>query len=138
NAAAQATAAVKRSPTREFKPVLWVDDHPENNIQERHALDALGIRVDLAASTAQALSLIDSNHYGLIITDLGRDEDGVRKDDAGLELIQQLRARGDTTPIAVYAAMRAFQRSSELRAAGATQVFNRATDLITFVAQTLA
>src|SRR5262245_3013464 len=38
--------------------VLWVDDHPSNNAYERQVLVALGIRFDLATTTAEALAKV--------------------------------------------------------------------------------
>jgi CheY-like chemotaxis protein len=137
DAAAHATATVTRASRRELAPVLWVDDHPENNENERRALEALSINVDKVTSTAQALPRLSPEHYGLIITDLGREEEGEDKPDAGVELIREVRKIDRDIPIAVYAGSRAFRRRDELRAEGATAVFNRATDLIDFVTQTL-
>jgi CheY-like chemotaxis protein len=135
--AAKATAAVTRSPIQDFPPVLWVDDHPENNVEERRAIETLGIKVHNATSTDQAQALLPKTRYGVIITDLGREEGGVRKDDAGLELIQAVRASDRAIPIAVYGGQRAFDRRDELRSAGADGVFNRATDLLSFVVNAL-
>jgi CheY-like chemotaxis protein len=135
--AAKAAAAVTRSSARELLPVLWVDDHPENNIEERQALQALGINIYAATSTEQALTLLNNTHYGVLITDLGREEGGISNEDAGLDLIKAVRATDRSTPIAVYASTRAFLRREELRSAGATDVFNRATDLVNFVVEAL-
>ena len=35
--------------------MLWVDDRPENNLYERRALEALGIHIDLANDSQEAL-----------------------------------------------------------------------------------
>jgi len=41
--------------------VLWVDDHPDNNFNERKALEALGMHIEASPSTADALEQINSN-----------------------------------------------------------------------------
>lgn len=46
---AEASAKVTRS------TVLWVDDRPENNQYDRKALEAMGVRIELALSTTEAL-----------------------------------------------------------------------------------
>jgi CheY-like chemotaxis protein len=135
--AAKATSAVTRSTAGQLLPVLWVDDHPENNIEERQALEALGIEVQTAISTDEALRRMETTRYGVVITDLGREEDGTEKTEAGVELIRAVRARYRGTPLVIYAGMRAFNRREELRGVGATEVFNRATDLVSFVVETL-
>src|SRR5262249_22155926 len=68
--------------------VLWVDDDPGNNDAERNALAEIGIRVDIAISTTDALKRIETlrSHkrtYDLVISDMGR---GFFHPHAGLDL----------------------------------------------------
>lgn len=55
--------------------VLWVDDRPSNNIYERAALEALGIRVTISPSTEDALRKMRMTRYAAIISDMGRPSD---------------------------------------------------------------
>jgi CheY-like chemotaxis protein len=40
------------------KSILWVDDRPANNIYERQAMEALGIRFTISTSTEEALQML--------------------------------------------------------------------------------
>lgn len=78
--------------------ILWVDDHPGNNIHERRILRTLGIYVDLARSTEEAWELIGDTAYDLVISDIKRGSDG----EAGLVFLNELRSRGATVPVIFY------------------------------------
>jgi CheY-like chemotaxis protein len=80
--------------------ILWVDDRPENNINERGAFEALGITFSLARTTNEALAAIGRHQFAAIISDMGRKE-GPRE---GYALLDKLRASGDQTPLFFYAA----------------------------------
>jgi hypothetical protein len=54
--------------------ILWVDDTPDNNIHERRLLQSAGAVVDTATTTQQALSMLGSGHYDVVISDLHRPE----------------------------------------------------------------
>jgi CheY-like chemotaxis protein len=149
SATAESTAAIARAadeaasiavsrPGRTLSSVLWVDDHPENNAALASALREAGASVRLARSTRECLQLLERGRYGLIITDLGRVEDGRERSDAGLELIRQLRERGDTTTIFVFAGARGYARREELIAAGADRVANSSTELFSAAVEVLA
>ena len=82
--------------------ILWVDDQPKNN---SHFIDFFlkrGYRVDLAESTSEGLVLAQRNNYGVIISDMGRREDGIYNADAGMDLFEQLKELGVDTPYVVY------------------------------------
>ena len=74
--------------------ILWVDDHPENNIYERQAFEAMGLRFTLAESTNEAFEELDRSKYAAIISDMERRE-GPRE---GYMLLDRLRdeSRSDT------------------------------------------
>jgi CheY-like chemotaxis protein len=74
--------------------ILWVDDHPENNTNERRMLQALRIFVDEARSTDQAMALLERAHYDLVISDMERNGNK----EAGIELLSKMREI-DTTVI---------------------------------------
>ncbi|MCP4087104.1 MAG: response regulator [Actinomycetia bacterium] len=118
--------------------VLWVDDHPENNESEQRALERVGIRVDHAFTTNQALSILGHTAYDLIISDLGRSVPGSEEDeDAGLTLIKSMKDRDFRTPVIIYAGPRALARRDELLEAGASEVTNGPTALFTLVSDAL-
>lgn len=94
----------------EVSTVLWVDDSPNNNLNEREkAKDTDGIEFELATSTAEALEWLSSNRDMVeasdssrfrIVTDWYRPDE---KDEAAESLVQQVRAMGlDNVPILIY------------------------------------
>jgi CheY-like chemotaxis protein len=78
--------------------ILWVDDHPENNVYERQALEALGLQVMLALSTDDALDRLKSSNYAAIISDMERGE----VPEEGYVLLGRLRGMRDRTPLFFY------------------------------------
>ena len=78
--------------------VLWVDDKPDNNRYEREALEALGIRFVTARSTQEAMERLQRQHFDVIISDMGRDQDQF----AGYTLLDQARSEGYTGPFIIY------------------------------------
>lgn len=80
------------------KRILWVDDRPDANVYEKRAFGALGIEIDTAVSSGQALDLMRRDDYSLVISDLGRPE-GER---AGLLLLQRIREQGNQKPYVIY------------------------------------
>jgi CheY-like chemotaxis protein len=80
--------------------ILWVDDRPDNNVNERNAFEAMGITFSLALTTDKALTNLKRRRFAAIISDMGRKE-GPRE---GYVLLDKLRASGDQTPLFFYAA----------------------------------
>jgi CheY-like chemotaxis protein len=79
--------------------ILWVDDNPDNNRNERAAFEASGLSFELALSTRQALDILREHRFGAIISDMGRKE-GPQE---GYVLLDALRSQGDKTPFFFYA-----------------------------------
>ncbi len=117
---------------RQLRPILWVDDLPGNNVQLVGAFSSLRISVDLALTTAQGMEFASKRTYGLIISDLGRRENGVDDPMAGLHLVQELRKADITTPIIIFATRRALALQDELMEAGASLVTNRPSEVFDF------
>jgi CheY-like chemotaxis protein len=117
----------------ERSTVLWVDDRPENNVYERHALEALGAKFILAKSTEEALDKLKSAHVDAIISDMGRPPDPR----AGYTLLSKLRESGDTTPFVIYAGSNAPKHKAEARKNGALGSTNRAPELFEYVLSAL-
>ncbi len=109
--------------------VLWVDDRPANNIYERQAFEAMGLKFALALSTNEALEKLSKQRFAAIISDMGRRE-GPRE---GYVLLDALRQRGDETPFFIYAGSNApehKQEASKRRGQGST---NNAQELFQMV-----
>jgi CheY-like chemotaxis protein len=113
------------------KQVLWVDDRPENNVYERRAFEATGIKFTLALNTAEALDQLFRQSFGAVISDMGRKE-GPRE---GYALLDAMRKRGDRTPLFFYASSRAPEHVQETLEHGGQGCTNDANDLFRMVTQ---
>ena len=78
--------------------ILWVDDHPENNLNERRMFRQLRAEIDIAKSTEEALEILKKGCYDIIISDMARG--GQAK--AGLEFLQQLRKENKISRVIFY------------------------------------
>jgi CheY-like chemotaxis protein len=118
--------AIRRA---ENSTILWVDDRPNNNVHERAAMEALGVRFDLALSTNEALEKLKRRSYDAIISDMGRPPDPR----AGYTLLDKLRESGDRTPFIIYAGSRAAEHRAEAKQHGAIDCTNRPDELFKIV-----
>jgi serine/threonine protein kinase len=105
-----------------FRRILWVDDYPENNASLITYLRMEKVEVVEALSTKQAVELIVSvdNPFDMIISDLGRQEDGEDRPRAGLVFIKLLRDAGFRIPIFIFTSARQLSnlRGEVLKAGG--------------------
>lgn len=97
--------------------VLWIDDNPDNNIEENLMLRELGLLVTQTLSSEGARRYLERATFDLVITDVGRTGDP----EAGLKDIATLRASEADRPIIVYT-FDPGQRADRARAAGAAAV----------------
>jgi CheY-like chemotaxis protein len=109
--------------------VLWVDDRPENNIYERRAFEAVGLRFTLALSTKEALDEVGRRKFAAIISDMGRRE-GPRE---GYVLLDTLRRQGIRTPLFFYASSNAPEHKKETEEHGGQGCTNDAEELFQMV-----
>lgn len=121
------------SGTDSRKRILWVDDRPDNNIYERQAFEALGIRFTLALSTKEALELLSKERFGAILSDMGRVE-GPRE---GYVLLDAIRSLGDQTPFFIYAGSNSTRHKREAEAHSAQGSTNNPQELFGMVMQVL-
>lgn len=78
--------------------ILWVDDHPENNVEEKRFLEGQRMAVYNVTSSDDALELLAMYRYDAVVSDMGRNGNPL----AGLDLVKAMRARGDHTPFYLY------------------------------------
>jgi CheY-like chemotaxis protein len=122
--------------------VLWVDDMPSNNLFEVGKLEDEGFRVEQVASTGEAEAALQKSQFALVITDMGRMEDGKFVADAGLQLIADIRERESSdgspkTPVLVYCSPKAAAAYGQrARDAGADGVTASTTELLQQIAET--
>lgn len=132
-AADAAHSTSRGAPAGQPDSLLWVDDRPENNIHERRMFESLGLAVELALSTDEAMARLENNRYGVIISDMGRKE-GARE---GYRLLAEVRQAGIGTPYFIYAASGSEAHRREALSRGAQGSTNRPTDLIEMVTEAL-
>jgi CheY-like chemotaxis protein len=109
--------------------VLWVDDHPDNNIHERAALEAVGLSIVIAESTDNALQRLQQRHFEVVISDMGREGDPR----AGYTLLDHLRQAGNRVPYIIYAGSASADNRAEARRHGAIDSTNRPEELFRLV-----
>ena len=111
--------------------VLWVDDRPQNNVYERAALDALGVRFEISTNTDEALRMIKSRTkpFDAIISDMGRPPDSR----AGYTLLDALRKSGNRTPYIIDAGSNLPEHKAMALERGAQGSTNRPEELFQLV-----
>jgi CheY-like chemotaxis protein len=113
--------------------ILWVDDYPANNAFLVDQFQKEGVEIKLALTTEEGLRCFENDGYDLIITDLGRRENGISNAFAGLELIKKVRKIDKEIPILVFAGARGIENLNRLLGAGASKVFDSAVEVQSFV-----
>jgi CheY-like chemotaxis protein len=106
-----------------------VDDRPTNNLYERRALEALGLHIDLASDTEEAMGMLRRKKYDLVISDMGRPS----SNRAGFELLKAIRDSGDDVPFVIYAGSNAPAHAVEARRRGAQGTTNDPSELFELV-----
>jgi CheY-like chemotaxis protein len=96
----EAKAIGDLSPTQ--RAVLWVDDNPKNNSFIVQTLRDRGINVDVELSTDEGMQRFRSGRYGIIVSDMGREENGRYYPEAGIELLKKVRERDQSIAFIIY------------------------------------
>ena len=102
---------------------LWVDDHPENNLNERRMFRQLKAEIDVAKSTEEALGILKNGRYDLVISDMARGDEAT----AGLKFLKQFRKVDKTTPAIFYIGVFDAEKGVPAQAFGIT---NRPDELL--------
>jgi len=110
--------------------ILWVDDNPKNNSYFVQQLSDMGFAVDLALSTSDGLKRFNKGQYKLVISDMGRAEEGSYKSTAGLHLLKEIRAINSDVPFIIFSTSTVVREyRSKAIAAGATSITSSPTEL---------
>lgn len=112
------------------RSILWVDDRPSSNALEMATLKKRGIQITEAESTKEALEKFEPGLYGVIITDMSRQEDGSRNSDAGIDLAEAIRKIDRDVPIIAYCSgfdVKTF--AQKFREAGGRRITSSAVEL---------
>jgi CheY-like chemotaxis protein len=99
--------------------VLWVDDQPANNEDERRELRGHGFIFDNVVSTEEALFQLEHATYDLVISDLGREHSSDESPVAGKELLRHPLFAQAGPPVLIYANYRAVRQRDSLIELGA-------------------
>jgi len=106
--------------------ILWVDDIPANNSVEKESFEALGIEVISATNTEQAIDILRTKRFDLVISDMGRPPD----QRAGYTLLSKMHELKIHIPFLIYAAGGSIpEHRIEAMNRGARGSTNRATEL---------
>ncbi|MBA3974805.1 MAG: hypothetical protein C0504_11385 [Candidatus Solibacter sp.] len=84
-----------------FARVLVVDDNPESRLTLQTVLETVGYTVDTAASAAEAVGLMDTEEYALVLSDLNMESP-----EAGLRVIDHARMKTYRPATAIVTASR--------------------------------
>lgn len=124
--------------------ILWVDDTPENNAVLISKLKTDNIEVVQALSTAEAMKIYKRNRmgYDLIVSDMGRKEEGKYNAMAGLDLIMAVRKYEDDlkldpkedSPILIYTTPNnSKEYRNQIKEAGGDGVTSSPTKLLVMI-----
>ncbi|MGH8624954.1 MAG: response regulator [Gammaproteobacteria bacterium] len=109
--------------------ILWVDDLPDNNMHERRAFEAIGLRFTLALNTDDAIARIRNQRFAAVISDMGRPEG----DAEGFVLLDWLRSENNATPFFFYTSSSSSQARQEAKRRGAQGLTNNPNELFKMV-----
>lgn len=111
--------------------VLWVDDNPGNNTLLVEQLSKEGTIVEQVLTTKQALDSLSRNQYDVVVTDMARFEEKRDVQDAGVQLIKEVRKINPELQVIVYCSRRMVNLYGEAaQVAGARLVTMSGTRLI--------
>lgn len=105
---------IRGEPADAIGRVLWVDDHPENNMAERRHLERRKVAVYQVTTSEEALALLAMYHYDAVVSDMNRHDRPL----AGLEFVREMRRRADRTPVYFYTIVPSDAQKALVRSAG--------------------
>lgn len=123
--AAENAPLVIGEPPDALRRILWVDDNPGNNRQERRYLEQRNIAVYAVTDSEDALVLLAMHRYDAVISDMGRNGRPL----AGIGLVEEMRERGDATPFYFYTILPSETKRRLVAEAGAQGVATTSRDL---------
>jgi CheY-like chemotaxis protein len=141
--AEQITKMAESSGTRQDKEpftgnrVLWTDDNIGHHLFEMRYLERLGVELETAATTEEALNALDGRAFDLVISDMHRIEDGVDEPQAGLKLLRAMRSRR-RIPLTFYTSNAVLLRANPEIAAYGAVATDTANELFDEVRRMLA
>jgi CheY-like chemotaxis protein len=123
--------AAEISDARGAPQILWVDDEPEHNVNERSVMATLGMQVTTCLSSEEALELLGRASFDVLISDMGRPGDS----QAGYTLLEEMRVADITTPFIIYSSSNKPEHKELARQRGALGSTNSPTELLDLVVE---
>lgn len=118
------------------KRILWVDDYPSNNATIVAHLTNLGMKVETALTTKEGLERFHADQFDMVITDMGRNEEGSENPHAGIDLTKAIRSYDDSLPILIFCSRRAKHKYEESsKSVGANLITSSAVQLLTEISR---
>ncbi len=78
--------------------VLWVDDNPDTVLYESGVLQNLGMMVEFAKNSVNAMERLGREKFQIVISDIHRGD----KATAGLDFMHELQGQQSSTPMIFY------------------------------------
>ncbi|MFV0298357.1 MAG: response regulator [Hyphomicrobiaceae bacterium] len=113
--------------------ILWVDDHPQNNMLAVRAMRRLNLDIEQVLSTETALEALHQRRFNLVISDMGRGANLL----AGYELLAAIRQSGNQIPFFIFAGSDTPEFRRQAAEAGAQLSTNDMIELMDCVITTL-
>jgi len=125
--------------TAKAPSILWVDDNPSSISLEIAQLRDRGIDIVNAASTDEAMAILNNNMgFDAILSDMGRRENGQYRTQAGLALLREVRRAGYKVPFFVYTTKKyAVRNNEEVKSAGGDGATASPVELLEWIDRTI-
>lgn len=78
--------------------ILWVDDVPDNNLNESKMFGQLKVEIQFSTNTDEAIDIIKRRNFDVIISDMARGD----KADAGIQFLNRLLEMQKQIPVIFY------------------------------------
>ncbi|MFJ5507873.1 response regulator [Pectobacterium jejuense] len=109
--------------------ILWVDDRRNLINNEIRALNEVGVNVQWAISTSEALKKINEMKFDVVISDMGRPEGRC----AGYSLLDEMKRIKPDIPFIIYAGSNDIEHRREANKRGAFGSTNNAYELFNYI-----
>lgn len=113
--------------------VLWVDDHPNNNVVESEIFKANRIEFVYAISTEEARQRLAEVSFDAVISDMGRAGD----DRAGYTLLEHVKEHHPGVPYVIYAGESTPGQIAEAQRRGAVGCTSRPAELYAMIVKAI-
>ncbi len=111
--------------------ILWVDDNPDNNQFVREKFAGRGWPSVTAVSTREALKLLETQEFDVVISDFSRPKDDL----AGYRFLDALRERDGSPPLIFYVGNYTTEQAEQAKRRGALGETNNVQEILDLIEQ---